>query len=151
MSGDGNPARMDDVAFATLLRARIEHEDGLIVSRTTWLMASESFLYTAYAIALNGITTPGMTNVEHQARLLKLVPLIGIACSVMILAGVYAAIRAMVWLRNLYRTRVTDEAALGLAPIQTPIGNVVAGLAAPVLLPIVFIVVWLYLLATERF
>ena len=150
MSGDANPARMDDVAFAALLRARIEHEDGLIVSRTTWLMASESFLYTAYAIALNGITTPGMTNVEHQARLLKLVPLIGIACSVMILAGVFAAIRAMVWLRKLYRTRV-DETRLGLAPIQTPIPNVVAGLAAPVLLPVVFIVVWLYLLATERF
>ena len=149
MSGDDQPARMDDVAFAALLRARIEHEDGLIVSRTTWLMASESFLYTAYAIALNGITTPGMANVEHQARLLKLIPLIGIACSVLILTGILAAIRAMAWLRKLYRTRVREEA--GLAPIQTPIPIVAAGLAAPVLLPSVFVVVWVYLLATERF
>jgi hypothetical protein len=38
-----------------------------------------------------------------------------------------------------------------LAPIQTPTPNVVAGLAAPVLLPVAFILVWLYLLATERF
>ena len=73
MSGEDQPARIDDVAFAALLRARIEHEDGLIVSRTTWLMASESFLYTAYAIALNGMTTPGMTTLEHHARLLKLI------------------------------------------------------------------------------
>ncbi len=151
MSGDATPARMDDLAFAALLRARIEHEDGLIVSRTTWLMASESFLYTAYAIALNGITASGLTNMEHQARLLKLIPLIGIACSLMILIGILAAIRAMVWLRNLYRSRVADESRLGLAPIQTPTPNVVAGLAAPVLLPVAFILVWLYLLATERF
>jgi hypothetical protein len=151
MSGDDKPARMDDVAFAALLRARIEHEDDLIVSRTSWLMASESFLYTAYAIALNSMTAPGMTNVEHQARLLKLIPLVGIACSVLILTGILAAIRAMAWLRKLYRTRVPEEGTLGLAPIQTPLLNVAAGLAAPVLLPTVFVVVWVYLLSTERF
>jgi hypothetical protein len=147
----GEAAQVDDVAFASVVRARLEHEDGLIVSRITWLMASESFLYTAYAIALNGITMPGMTTVAHQARLLKLIPLIGIACSVLIFIGIVAAIRAMVWLRRLYRTRVTDETGLGLAPIQTPVLNVVSGLAAPVLLPTVFVAVWLYLLATERF
>ena len=57
----------------------------------------------------------------------------------------------MVWLRRLYRSRVVDEAGLGLAPIQTPIPNVASGLAAPVLLPTVFVVVWVYLLVTERF
>ncbi len=144
-------SRIDDVAFAAMVRSRIEHEDGLIVSRITWLMASESFLYTAYAIAVNGITTPGMTTVTHQARLLKLIPLIGIACSILIFTGILAAIRAMSYLRELYRSRVTDEAGLGLAPIQTPLPNVVAGLAAPVLLPAVFVVVWVYLLATEHF
>ena len=151
MSGEDKPARIDDVAFAAQLRARIEHEDGLIVSRITWLMASEAFLYTAYAIALNGFATPGMTMVEHHARLLKLIPLIGIACSVLIFTGILAAIRAMVWLRRLYRSRVADEAGLGLPPIQTPILNVVSGLAAPVLLPTVFVIVWVYLLTTERF
>ncbi|RPH40416.1 MAG: hypothetical protein EHM91_11130 [Planctomycetota bacterium] len=151
MSGEEKPARLDDAAFAALLRVRIEHEDNLIVSRTSWLMASESFLYTAYAIALNGITTPGMSNVEHQARLLKLIPLVGIACSLLILTGILAAIRAMAWLRKLYRTRLPDDATVGLAPIQTPIPNVAAGLAAPVLLPTVFVIVWLYLLSTERF
>ena len=84
-------------------------------------------------------------------RLLKLIPLIGIACSVLILTGILAAIRAMAWLRRLYRTRVPDEAKLGLAPIQTPLLNVAAGLAAPVLLPSVFVIVWVYLLSTERF
>jgi hypothetical protein len=33
----------------TTISGRLEHEDGLIVNRLAWLMASESFLFTAYA------------------------------------------------------------------------------------------------------
>ena len=33
-----------------LFRSRIEHEDTLILQRLSWLMASQSFLFTAYAI-----------------------------------------------------------------------------------------------------
>jgi hypothetical protein len=151
MSGDAGPPRVDDVAFAAMVRSRLEHEDGLIVSRLAWLMASESFLFTAYAIVLNGITTPGMTTLEHHVRLIRLIPLVGIASSLLIFAGILAAIRAMVWVRGLYRARVTDEAALGLPAIHSPISAVGPGLAAPVLLPAVFVSVWLYLLVTERF
>ena len=133
------PKTIDDLAFYHHLRGRMEHEDGLIVNRLAWLMASESFLFTAYAIVLNGTGTP------QQRRLTDLIPLAAIVTSLLILVGIAAAIRAMGWIRGLLEQRIPDPARLGLPPIHTP-GSMKAGLAAPLLLPVMFVVVWLYLL-----
>jgi len=142
MSPDERPNPIDDIAYYHHLRGRLEHEDGLIVSRLAWLMASESFLYTAYAIVLNA---PAATP-QHR-RLMHLLPMVAIATSVLIFFGIAAAIRAMGWLRGLLETRIPDPARLGLPPIDTP-RFMRAGLAAPLLLPVMSILVWLYLLAT---
>jgi hypothetical protein len=37
-----------------ILRDQLQHEDGLTTQRLSWLMASQAFLFTAYAIAVNG-------------------------------------------------------------------------------------------------
>lgn len=141
MPPDDRPGRIDDLQYYLHLRGRLEHEDGLIVSRLAWLMASESFLFTAYAIVLNAAATP-----QHR-RLIQLIPIVAVASSALILVGIVAAVRAMGWIRGLLRSRIPDEAALGLPPIHTP-GSIKAGLAAPLLLPLLFVAVWLYLLAT---
>ena len=142
MADENKPGRLDDIAFYQHLRARLEHEDGLIVSRLAWLMASESFLFTAYAIVLNGQAT------SRHLRLMQLIPLVAMASSALIFIGIAAAIRSMGWLRELLRRRIPDESVLGLPPLHTP-GSVKAGLAAPVLLPLVFGAVWLYILTTQ--
>ena len=144
MAGDDQPARIDDVAFYTHLRGRIEHEDSLIVSRLTWLMASESFLFTAYAIVVNGVPTA----LSGHTRLIPLIAVVGIVSSALIFVGIVAAIRGIAWLRDQLRTRIPDVAALGLPPIHAPQSIVLAGLLAPVALPLAFIAVWLYLLAS---
>ncbi|HVE41693.1 MAG TPA: hypothetical protein VNM14_17505 [Planctomycetota bacterium] len=142
MTEDLKTNRIDDVAFYNHLRARVEHEDNLIVNRSLWLMAAQSFLFTAYAIAMNGPED------RRHGILLRLLPLVAVISSAMIFVGVAAAVRAMVWLRGALRERVPDESRLGLPPLQTP-GGVNAGLAAPLLLPPVFVVVWVYLLCTS--
>ena len=38
----------------TLIQARLSHEDDLVNQRVSWLVNSQSFLLTAYAITLNG-------------------------------------------------------------------------------------------------
>jgi hypothetical protein len=138
-----SPGRIDDVAFYSMMRARLEHEDGLIVSRLAWLMASESFLLTAYAIVLNG------SGSSVHGRLLQLIPIVAIASSALIFVGIVAAVQAMSWIRGLLRARVPDETALGLPPLHTPGWIAAAGLFAPVVLPLVFVAVWLYLLSTR--
>jgi hypothetical protein len=40
-----------------VFRNRIEHEDNLIMQRFSWLMASQSILFTAYAIVPNGLSS----------------------------------------------------------------------------------------------
>jgi len=139
MAEDSKPDRIDDVAFYNHLRSRVEHEDDLIVNRTLWLMAAQSFFFTAYAIAMNGPED------RRHGILLRLLPLVAVISSAMIFVGVAAAVRAMLWFREVLRERMPDETRLGLPPLQTP-GGVNAGLAAPLLLPPVFIVVWIYLL-----
>lgn len=142
MSGEDQPAKIGDVDFYAQLRHRIEHEDSLIVSRLAWLMASESFLFTAYAIVING---SGMVT-EVRERLIRLIAVVGIVTSSLILVGILAAIRAIAWLRDQCRARIPDETALGLPPLYPPRSIVLAGLLAPVVLPVSFVAVWLYLL-----
>jgi hypothetical protein len=139
MTEDLKPGRIDDVTYYNQLRSRVEHEDNLIVNRTLWLLGAQSFLFTAYAIAMNGPED------RRHAVLLRLLPLVAVISSALIFVGVAAAVRAMVWFRGALRERVPDEARLGLPPLQTP-GGVNAGLAAPLLLPPFFVVVWLFLL-----
>ena len=147
MADEEKPERIDDVAYYNQIRSRLEHEDGLIVNRLSWLMASQSFLFTAYAIVLNGLATPsGGAIVERQHGLIRLLPLVGILSTGLIYAGLLAAIQAMGWLLGQFRERIPDEAVLGLPPIHT-LGRIrVRGLAAPALLPVVFLIVWIYLL-----
>jgi hypothetical protein len=141
MSPDEKPTRAEDLDYYRHLRTRLEHEDGLIVERLAWLMASESFFFTAYAIALNGAGTP-----QHR-RLIHLIPLVAVASSALIYVGILAALRAAAWLRGMMRGRVPDEASLGMPPVHSPGPIRLAGLAAPLLLPPLFVAVWLYLLA----
>jgi hypothetical protein len=136
-----------DVEFYHLVRRRIEHEDGLTVNRLSWLVASQSFLFTAYALTLNGLAAGRESPMaDRQALLCRLIPLIGVATTALIYAGLIASGRALVWLRALLHERVGDEARLGLPIVHSPVGIVRLGQLAPRVLPLVFLIVWLALL-----
>jgi hypothetical protein len=137
----------DDVRFYELTRARLEHEDGLIVNRLSWLVGSQAFLFTAFAISA-GAPPSAVSRVEI---LYRLVPWVGVVSTALIYAGLFAAARGMAWLLATYRARVADDDALGVPPIRTPRGIHLWGMAAPVLLPPVFLVAWIALgLSTFR-
>lgn len=151
MADAPKPEPIDPVAYYRAIRERLQHEDGLIVNRLAWLMASQSFLFTAYAIVLNGAALPSAGRIgEHQAGLLRLLPLVGTVSTALIYAGILAAIRAMSWLADEFRKRVPDESALGLPPVYTPAPIRNFGLAAPALLPVLFLILWIYLLMVPR-
>ena len=83
---------------------------------------------------------------ERQARLCRLIPLLGVASTGLIYAGLLAAARATAWLCAAFRTRISDETRLGLPPIHAPSSIIMQGQVAPRVLPLVFLLVWLYLL-----
>jgi hypothetical protein len=101
----------------TILR-QLVHEDGLLVNRLAWLVASQSFLFTAYAILLNG--SPPARNAVFEARqdqLLRIIPALGIATCGLIYLGVLAGVRVTVTLRRELR----NEGRTGSAGLRPPI------------------------------
>ena len=131
-----------------IFRSRIEHEDNLIVQRLSWLMASQSFLFTAYAIVSNGLAnsvpaTSGNEFILHLRTLSRLVPIVALLNSLLIAITIYAALKAIRQLRNEYMAHLQSPEII---PLQTPQFVRRMGMSAPVLLPPLFFAVWLYLL-----
>ena len=117
------------------------------MQRPSWLMASQSFLFTAYAIVTNGLANPPPngpnTHVIHLQTLIRIVPIVGLLNSLLIAISILAAIVAIEQLRLRYHKQ---PATLQLLPLQTTPATRILGLTAPVLLPLLFLAVWLFLL-----
>src|SRR5262245_7378588 len=78
------------------IRKRIEHEDNLLNQRVSWIVGSQAFLLTGYAILLNA---PLQFRSEEFARahtlLMKLIPLTSICVSILLWLSILAGILAM--------------------------------------------------------
>jgi hypothetical protein len=135
--------------YYNVVRARIEHEDNLVAQRLSWLVASQSFLFTAYAIATNGLASqpppPGCIHFAAQLQLLyQLIPVVGTLTCALTYISILAAVASMRHLRNSYRSRFAEDEK-GMPPIVTRPPIRLFGHSAAVLLPLVFITIWLVL------
>src|SRR2546425_6345644 len=91
--------------YYNLIRHRIEHEDNLIIQRLSWLVASQSFLFTAYAIVTNGLSpmsNNGNVFVQQLLLLFRLIPMVAVFNSLLIYISILAALKAMGELRRGY-------------------------------------------------
>jgi hypothetical protein len=131
--------------FYRVIRGQIEHEDNLITQRLNWFLASQSFLFSGYAIALN---TPMELRIGGRTHLtfLQLIPLIAILVGVLIWVGVLGGLLAMRKLRRTAATPCQPLTAAGFPPIQGSDGTRWMGRAAPALLPPMFVIAWTLLL-----
>src|SRR6266446_4154331 len=91
---------LSPLGYYNVVRTRIEHEDNLIVQRLSWLVASQSFLFTAYAIVTNGLASqppqPSCIHFSDQLQLLfQLIPIVGTLTCVLIYVSVLAAVATM--------------------------------------------------------
>ena len=78
------------------IRRRIEHEDNLLNQRVSWVVSSQAFLLTGYAILLNGpqVLRSEQFNRTHSL-LMKLIPLTSIVVTTLIWLAILAGIFAM--------------------------------------------------------
>ncbi len=144
MSTDAEEASQ---AYGNAIRRQLEHEDGLTVNRLSWLVASQSFLFTAYAIVLNGLPLARNPVVAaRQGELLRIVPELGLATSGLIYLGVLAGVRVTLVLRRALR-KPRDGRAEARPPLPGTAVTHALGLAAPLLLPPVFFLAWAVLLS----
>ncbi len=128
------------------IRGRIEHEHNLINQRLSWLVSSQAFLLTAFAISLNApvaFTRPGYAALNLQ--LVRLLPLTAIACVVVLALTLAGAVWSLAILRRAADAArgAEDLPVLNVAPIRW------LGLAAPLLIPAIFFALWCVLLRSS--
>ena len=125
------------------IRKRIEHEDNLLNQRVSWIVSSQAFLLTGYAILLNGPQVLRSEQFERTHHLLMtLIPITSIAVTTLIWFAILAGILAM---RDL-RLCAAQHPSYDASHVQgRPLTRRV-GLAVPALIPIAFMVTWLLLI-----
>ena len=129
-----------------LVRQQIEHEDNLVSQRLSWLLGSQSFLFTAYAISLNGPTQIRSKQLEaHLGLLLVILPLVSIISAFLIWIAVLAGTWTMYKLRRIYEREFAQSFGNQIPPVQSTGLALLMGHFAPMILPLVFMVVWLLL------
>jgi hypothetical protein len=92
------------IQYYQIIRSQIEHEDNLINQRLSWFVASEAFLFSAYAILLNAPSQVRLQSFATQQNILfSLIPLVAIGMSILIYITVIAALLAMANLRHSWK------------------------------------------------
>jgi hypothetical protein len=122
------------------LRRRIEHEDNLVNQRLSWLVASQAFMLTAFAILLNAplnSLVPAYYAANHL--LVSLLPYAAIACVLVIWITLVGAI----WSMTLLRAKAAGITLPNDIPVQSPAVIRGLGLVAPIGIPGIFLTLWL--------
>src|SRR5215469_16780068 len=141
MNADGAPNSPEEVTpvdWHRLFRSRLEHEDSQIAQRIGWLVSSQAFMFTAYAIITNALRNPppapdGIGIFPGQAMLLfRLLPLVAIFTALLIYTSILAAFMEIRELRRAYQHKATVPENL----FQPSISTRLLGLVAPTLLPL---------------
>jgi hypothetical protein len=119
---------------------RVEHEDNLFNQRVSWIVSSQAFLLTGYAILLNA--PMGLRTAEHvrdHALLVRLIPITSLCITVLLWVAMLAGITAMRALRSGAEKHPSHEPN----HLQGSPAIRMLGLVPIALVPGVFLVTWL--------
>ena len=140
MSHNNSSVSTTDFVF---LREEIRHEDNLINQRVSWLVSSQSFLLTAFAISLNGPLQAKFAQYERlNILLISLIPIVGVVICLVSHLTIFAGVLHMRQIRHLAGTFHPRH----LPGVQGTDVTRRLGSSGPVLTPVIFLVVWLVLL-----
>jgi hypothetical protein len=131
-----NELAKDEYIF---LREEMRHEDNLINARLSWLVNSQSFLFGAFAITLNGsIQLKFPIFARLNAILVTWLPVAGILAVMASYLTIWAAILHIRRVRHLAQGKCPPH----LLPLDGEISTGRMGLAGAVGTPIIFLAVW---------
>ena len=125
-----------------VLRSRLDRENELLVHRTAWVVGSQAFLFSAYAMAVNG--HPGAAPAAYQqARLLaSAIPWVAVVALVLLNISIAGNLAALIHLRR----QVDEDCDPRMRVLLIGRRARMAGMVAPVLIPVAFLITWLVLL-----
>ena len=138
-------SRLSPSESYNILREQLQHEDNLITQRLSWLVGSQAFFFTAYAIVLNSPERPKTFLVGSlQDYFLGTLPVVSLLCAALIYVSIIAGFLAML---SIYRSvsNFYHDAAMQFPPLRGRKLTRYMGFASPLLLPPIFIIVWFLL------
>ena len=132
----------NDFSAYKAIRDEIAHEDNLAGMRLNWFIASQAFLLSALAIAHT--SKDQLPPSPRNDFYFPLVPLLAIACCILILLGIIGGGLAIRRWRRLLDQMIRQDPSL---PAIGRDGWIMRfGWSAPLLLPVIFLVAWVYVL-----
>jgi hypothetical protein len=138
-------------------RDYLKHEDNLINNRMTWLILSQSFFFTTYALALSRLSDARAETQEQIELFLNSVAMLGIVVGFATCMSILAALNAIEGLRRRWGNHTTGDAnedsafiaEKGRLPDLTgggsPFGSMF-GFFMPIVMPLIFVGTWFYVL-----
>ena len=146
-----SPTTSPDPLSATeryhILRDQIQHEDNLTTQRLSWLMASEAFLFSAYAIIMNGPERAMNLFVSRQQQwLITAIPALALSSTILIYFSIIAGVIALKDLHSHINQTCGGDVSAAFPPVQGTNQTRLAGLASPLLVPPLLMGVWLLLM-----
>lgn len=139
-----DPKTQSHLEVYRVLRGEIEHEDQLINHRLSWLVSSQAFMLTAFAITLNApVLFVNPVYARLNGILYTLLPWTGMVSALLLYPSILGAIIALRRLRRHAEGRIPDC----LPPIHGSFLTVALGHCGPLLIPWVFIITWLIMLS----
>jgi hypothetical protein len=120
------------------LREEMRHEDNLINARLSWLVNSQSFLFGAFAITLNGSAQSKFPMyAKLNVVLVTWLPVAGILAGAVSYLAIWAAILHIKRVRGLAQGKYPPH----LLPLNGEIYTGRMGLSGAVFIPIIFLAV----------
>jgi len=120
----------------TFLREEIRHQDNLINARLSWLVSSQSFLLSGFAVTLNGSAQSLLPiYAKLNVILVNSLPVAGLVTDLASYQTIWAAISQMKKIRHIAGNSHPSR----LPPVQADRLTRRLGLSGPILIPLVFL------------
>ena len=143
-----NPSAVSEVY--KVVRPQVEHVDNNLGQRVIWLVIAQSFFFGGFASLINGKPAKPELDLVHGA-LIKLLPIAALLTVIFSFIDVIASIYYMRSLRKKYEASLNDDVSMDSAyPNIT--GSKTQRIfmhASPILIPMLFIVLWIILLYVQ--
>jgi hypothetical protein len=125
---------------------QIEVQEDHINQRVMWLIIAQSFFFLGYATILNlpaDTSRPEVLQTIHNV-MVWIIPVSGFITCAAVFLSILISILAITGMRKKYYD-VRETNLPSLPPLQAERMERVTGLAGPIILPVIFILTWLYL------
>jgi hypothetical protein len=140
-----NPAPVSEVY--KVIRGQVEHVDNNLGQRVIWLVIAQSFFFGAYASLINGKPAKPELDLIHGA-MIKILPIAALLTVIFTFVDLITSVMYMHGLRKKYEASLNADIDIDSSypSITGSRSQRIFMHSSPILIPILFIIVWAILL-----